>query len=438
MNSTLSVSRQTLQIFHQEFTRAYDIISRIWQETVNSKSDTFNSKGEMFAELFRPSDFFISYPHYLSLCIVGSSQDEVQSWAGYVESRLRKLVSDVLGKLPISNLQLWPKKIEACIAEIDSNLTLAQRKNCMTYFIGFKVDVLRMRGNELNIEQSIYSFKESDLKRFQPHFPGQDIVIGCHHVKSLPRMVFAEYDGGKEEAMKIRRRTMIMDPRRIEARSLRKLREQESEVERKKASLLEKIAQLKSAQANSEESEIVEPDIDENNTKLGDDEKGIEDIPSSTNIIDENEADLLESALDAIQDADIAGAKTRQQAAKDRIMLMTGLNEDTSNEILRKAGIDIIDDDSKLVTLGGSHASRRRRAGIIIEEGKRRSMKRVRHNKGIVFNLTTKFEGLIELDVNGLIVDKGDENFAPSKTWNGRKGGFEFKLGLRGLVSEVF
>eukprot|EP00815_Leptocylindrus_aporus_P003914 CAMPEP_0116053328 /NCGR_PEP_ID=MMETSP0322-20121206/2115_1 /TAXON_ID=163516 /ORGANISM="Leptocylindrus danicus var. apora, Strain B651" /LENGTH=794 /DNA_ID=CAMNT_0003536457 /DNA_START=7 /DNA_END=2391 /DNA_ORIENTATION=+ len=431
MNSTLSVSRQTLQIFHQEFTRAYDIISRIWQETVNSKSDTFNSNGEMFAELFRPSDFFISYPHYLSLCIVGSSQDEVQSWAGYVESRLRKLVSDVLGKLPISNLQLWPKKIEACIAERDSNLTLAQRKNCMTYFIGFKVDVLRMRGNELNIEQSIYSFKESDLKRFQPHFPGQDIVIGCHHVKSLPRMVFAEYDGGKEGAMKIRRRIMIMDPKRMEARSLRNLKEQESEVERKKASLLEKIAQLKSAQANSEESEIVEPNIDENN--VGDDEKMIEDIPSSTNIIDENEADLLESALDAIQDADIAGTKTRQQAAKDRMMLMTGLNEDTSNEILRKAGIDIIEDNSKLVTLGGSHASRRRRAGIIIEEGERRNIKRVRHNKGIVFNLTTKFEGLIELDVNGLVVDKGDENFAPSKTWNGRKGGFEFKLGLRGL-----
>lgn len=44
----------------------------------------------------------------------------------------------------------------------------------------------------------------------------------------------------------------------------------------------------------------------------------------------------------------------------------------------------------------------------------------------------TKFD-LVELDAAGYVIDRGDDDFTPSKTWTGRKGGFEFKLGDRGL-----
>merc|ERR1711862_621364 len=40
---------------------------------------------------------------------------------------------------------------------------------------------------------------------------------------------------------------------------------------------------------------------------------------------------------------------------------------------------------------------------------------------------------IIELDDDGNVIDKGDDDFLPCKRWNGRKGGFEFKLGERGL-----
>jgi hypothetical protein len=43
-----------------------------------------------------------------------------------------------------------------------------------------------------------------------------------------------------------------------------------------------------------------------------------------------------------------------------------------------------------------------------------------------------KFD-IVELDANGHVVDKGDDDFMPSKGWIGRKAGFEFKLGERGL-----
>jgi poly(A) polymerase len=94
MNSTLSVSRQTLQILHEEFCRGHNVVDKLYKDF--SKGDVFDKEdiesGEIWKELFRPSDFFIGYPHYLSLCIVGPSQSDAQAWAGFVESRLRKLV----------------------------------------------------------------------------------------------------------------------------------------------------------------------------------------------------------------------------------------------------------------------------------------------------------------------------------------------------------
>jgi hypothetical protein len=39
----------------------------------------------------------------------------------------------------------------------------------------------------------------------------------------------------------------------------------------------------------------------------------------------------------------------------------------------------------------------------------------------------------VELDAAGHVIDKGDADFKPSKSWKGRMAGFEFKLGERGL-----
>eukprot|EP00591_Stephanopyxis_turris_P013161 CAMPEP_0195533326 /NCGR_PEP_ID=MMETSP0794_2-20130614/40266_1 /TAXON_ID=515487 /ORGANISM="Stephanopyxis turris, Strain CCMP 815" /LENGTH=211 /DNA_ID=CAMNT_0040665807 /DNA_START=60 /DNA_END=692 /DNA_ORIENTATION=- len=47
-------------------------------------------------------------------------------------------------------------------------------------------------------------------------------------------------------------------------------------------------------------------------------------------------------------------------------------------------------------------------------------------------SLLTKID-VAELDSSGNVIDKGDDDFQPSLKWTGRKGGFEFKLGERGL-----
>jgi poly(A) polymerase Pap1 len=76
-------------------------MDRIWKQHQRGELDS----GDAFRELFETSDFFISYPYYLSICIVGPNEANVQSWTGFVESRLRKLVSDMLGKsLPLCTI----------------------------------------------------------------------------------------------------------------------------------------------------------------------------------------------------------------------------------------------------------------------------------------------------------------------------------------------
>ena len=116
MNFTLSVSRQTLQIMHEEFCRGHIIVDKLYKDF--QKGDVLDQEKvesrDIWKDLFEPSDFFIRYPHYLSMCIVGLVQQDAQSWAGFVESRLRKLVSEMLGRsLPLSKIQLWPKKFDA-------------------------------------------------------------------------------------------------------------------------------------------------------------------------------------------------------------------------------------------------------------------------------------------------------------------------------------
>jgi poly(A) polymerase len=192
MNSTLSVSRQTLQILHEEFCRGHNVVDKLYKDFV--KGDVLDKddveSGDIWKELFQPSDFFIGYPHYLSLCIVGPSQADAQAWAGFVESRLRKLVTDMLGRsLPLSKIQLWPKKFDACIADRTALLTHVQRANSITYFIGFRVDTLRMRGNQLDIERQLSNFRNYELSKFYPLVPGMDVLPRTFAVKELPKIV---------------------------------------------------------------------------------------------------------------------------------------------------------------------------------------------------------------------------------------------------------
>lgn len=474
MNSTLSVSRQTLQIMHEEFCRGHDIVDRLWKEFQADSEKPLDWK-----ELFQPSDFFIAYPNYLSICICGPTQADAQAWAGFVESRLRKLVSDMLGRsLPLSKIQLWPKKFEACVADKSALLTLAQRQNCITYFVGFQVDTLRMRGSQLNVELQLHNFREWELSRFQPLVPGMDVLAKSFLVKQLPKICFEGiYEGGKAEAMKRRRAIRDADPKYQEKKRLARLREL-------KAKMAEMQRKKEEKEGASKETENLEEE-DGNELKRkredGEDEPDkeskmmkVEEIVSMPSEAQEpqlsEEADLLENVLDNIQQDAVAGeVKSREQAEADRRKLLAGellhqegVEEDSDDEaetgytgdgarrsflvgpkvkpgsnkqkdirslpltdeeaeILRKVGYSVATDD-EIKFVGGMVPPWKRNL-MNVDETRPRSVK---------IKFRTKFD-IVELDANGHIIDKGDDDFMPSKSWIGRKAGFEFKLGERGV-----
>jgi len=468
MNSTLSVSRQTLQILHEEFCRGHEILDNLWKK--HQRGDL--KSGDEFGQLFEPSDFFISYPYYLSICTVGPTESDAQSWTGFVESRMRKLVSDMLGKsLPLSKIQLWPKKIQACVADRTALLTHDQRRNSVTYFVGFNVDVLRMRGNQLDIERQMQNFQNWELSKFQPLVSGMDVLVKNFKVKEMPLICFEEiYEGGKLEAMKKRRRIRDADPRRQKAKRDARLEELKSKMEEMKKKK-EAIAAKTGAQKRKREDDEENGDEEDGGDSIVD--QGVSSAPSSDVAASKEEEALLENALDAIQtETETGEGKTREEAERDRQKLLAGellavegadeeeeeedltygpdgarfggMNSagtsskvlsisERENEVLRLSGCNVVSED-EFTVVGGDVVLPWRK---LKTRNDATSAKKDDESKDttaikVAVEFRTKFD-VVELDDNGFVIDKGDEDFAPTQNWLGRRPGFEFKLGERGL-----
>jgi hypothetical protein len=467
MNSTMSVSRQTLQIMTEEFERGYDVVAGMWKKHQDDPLAPLDWK-----ELFCPSDFFIAYPYYMSLCLVGPTQEDAQAWVGFVESRLRKLVSDMLARsLPLSKIQLWPKKLEACIADRSSLLTMAQRRNSATYMVGFQVDKLRMRGSQLNIELQMNNFRNWELSRYHSLVTGMDILVKTFTCKTLPGICFEMYEGGKPVAMKRRRVLRNNDPKRIERRKAKRLTELRAKMAKaqkrkaKKENLdAETVSEKKRKRSDSDVLDGEFPEIDDlqdtNDVMIK--EEDTNSILSDREGMQEDLA-MLENAMDTVQNTEGGAFKTREDAEADRQKLLSGellvegadvpsddeelgytgdgarqiyhakanrrvsvykdiralpMQEEEA-EILRKAGYTIVSDaETETKIIGGNMPNPFRSDEKAAEEFATLS-KKVKCS--ITFR--TKFD-TVELDAAGFVIDKGDQDFTPSKSWTGRKAGF--------------
>ena len=401
MNSSFSASRQTLQIIHHELVKAQAIVEKIY----NDKS----SDETAWSELFQKSDFLINYPHYLSLTVVASNKSDLQSWTGFVESRLRKLVSDSLGmSLPLSKSQLWPKKFEICCASPNSKLSVAQKTNCCTFFIGFKLDRLRMRGQKLDLERQVQNFKDKELRRFQPAIEGCDVLTNYFTCKQLPPVVFDEfYAGGKKEAMEKRAKLRADDPVRIKRRE-------------------EAAAAMK---METDEGKDAGGGSDAGGGTGTADEVAAADEGGGKAASSKEDDDALETALDTFVGGKTgAGAgKTREEAEADRKQLLAGsfVSDDVAdNQLLVKLGLLTGEEE-------GGEVGKKIPLKMNVPGWREVDLKRRKKGR-FQINVKTKFEGIIELTPDGLVVDKGDKDFIPSKKFGGRRGGFEFKMGVRG------
>ncbi|VFQ67331.1 unnamed protein product [Cuscuta campestris] len=83
MNSSYNVSTSTLRVMTEEFQRGNDICEAI------------EASGASWVNLFEPFAFFEAYKNYLQIDISAENNDEMMSWKGWVESRIRMLTLKV-------------------------------------------------------------------------------------------------------------------------------------------------------------------------------------------------------------------------------------------------------------------------------------------------------------------------------------------------------
>ena len=122
------------------------------------------NNGEGWEPVFSPTDFVVAHPKYLAVEIYVQDlpehdfEKQFQSWTGYVESRLRKLVENLTNSYSlVEHLRLMPKKLPLLT---EAAKGCAQNGKGQAFLIGFGVDKYNLRGTELDLTRQVEQFKD--------------------------------------------------------------------------------------------------------------------------------------------------------------------------------------------------------------------------------------------------------------------------------------
>ncbi|XP_042052464.1 nuclear poly(A) polymerase 4-like isoform X2 [Salvia splendens] len=172
MNSSYNVSSSTRRVMAEQFQFAKKIC-----EDIELNKLRWNA-------LFEPYLFFESYKNYLQVDIIASDLDDLRSWRGWVESRLRQLTlmieRDTTGKL-----QCHPYPHDY----VDSSKQCA---HCV-FFMGLqrKQGEAIKEGQQFDIRQTVDEFRHQ-INSYMYWKPGMDIYVSHVRRKQIPSYVFPE------------------------------------------------------------------------------------------------------------------------------------------------------------------------------------------------------------------------------------------------------
>jgi poly(A) polymerase len=202
MNSTVSVSYNTLEVMQEEIATAFDAVLAVLARD-----------GQGWDEVFAPSDFAVAHSRYLAAEVYVQGVPEhlsgelLRSWSGYVESRLRKLVEH-LSYLPVSRLRLMPKKLPLLTVRD------AQGGEGIAYLIGFDIDKDRMQGGELHLTNKVDGYKQELYSLAHRHgvlpegMTHKNLRVRVTDFSSWRKLPDAALEslGGREAAKQVRKR----------------------------------------------------------------------------------------------------------------------------------------------------------------------------------------------------------------------------------------
>ncbi|GER39497.1 nuclear poly(a) polymerase [Striga asiatica] len=172
MNSSYNVSASTLRVMMEQF----ELAKKICEDIELNKLQ--------WSALFEPYLFFESYKNYLQVDIIASDPDDLRSWRGWVESRLRQLTlmieRDTCGKL---QCHPYPH---------DYTDSSKQCAHC-AFFMGLqrKQGEVIQEGQQFDIRQTVDEFRHQ-INSYLYWKPGMDIYVSHVRRKQIPSYVFPD------------------------------------------------------------------------------------------------------------------------------------------------------------------------------------------------------------------------------------------------------
>lgn len=247
-NSAYNVTWTSLAVMHREFCRGYELMRDIMAEHKLSTDGAIAP--ERWEAVVRPSEFFFEFDHYVSIKIWVDcapvpveashadgdeeyqpeetfSQDEelmtasFDSWKGYVESRMRKLVEWMQHeRMPLAYTVYYPKPVESTLmvpvlgTEDEQTGEASEHMSvpCATFYVGVAEDYSNMRkGNLIDMRSSVSYFKDETRDIFARQgrlHAGMHMQEQGFSWEELPENVFAPHD--KAWAHKQRERVALV------------------------------------------------------------------------------------------------------------------------------------------------------------------------------------------------------------------------------------
>ncbi|RAL41559.1 hypothetical protein DM860_018091 [Cuscuta australis] len=166
MNSSYNVSRSTLGVMTEEFQRGNGICE---------------ASGASWVNLFEPFAFFEAYKGYLQIDESAENNDEMMSWKGWVESRIRML---------IRKIERDTSKVLQC-HPCPSGFSDKDKPFRSSYFMGLRrnQETSPQQGEQFDIRLTVAEFK-CDVYRY-PLWKSTMSIHVCHvKRKDIPNFVF--------------------------------------------------------------------------------------------------------------------------------------------------------------------------------------------------------------------------------------------------------
>lgn len=190
MNSTYNVSESTLKVLKDEFARGTKLTLEIEQEKSSWKN------------LFEKGDFFSRYKAYIQVEVIAPTEEEHRKWEGWVESRLRFLISNLEQTPNLQYAHPFPSFF-ARHAKEESSDTI--KTYCTIFFMGLVVNLSEQGSRTIDLTPAVSDFTQA-VKEWPPKTPDMDIKISYLLRKRLPDFVF---EGGQRPKTKKKRKKEV-------------------------------------------------------------------------------------------------------------------------------------------------------------------------------------------------------------------------------------